>query len=155
MSKQKQPATLPGMAEATPTPHPVPTEESPAAEMRASDLGMCVVCGYDIGPKQSFVQSIMTGRYEHADCQVAAHADHESATSEPAEHHPLAGALSATFGRDEPAPAAPKKKKRTERTPSQTVTYTEKKWAKFTLAQRRAMYAMLSVVCEPMLGEQP
>lgn len=42
---------------------------------------------------------------------------------------------------------------RKARTPARTVVYLERLFSRFTLAQRKAMYEMLSSVCEPTLTD--
>ena len=86
MSKNKQPDTLPGMEPATPTDHPPATDRLPALHHLPGHGTMCMVCDYLIGLNRTPV-ALDGGGYRHADCQMPAdppHADHESATNEPA-----------------------------------------------------------------------
>ena len=82
MSKNKQPATLPGMEPATPTDHP---PANIANHIRPDQSTPCEVCGYPVGERARIV-ALDGGGYRHADCKMPAepHADHESATNEPA-----------------------------------------------------------------------
>jgi hypothetical protein len=96
MKKQPAAPSLPGMEQATPTDHPPALAES-----------KCYVCGYPIGTRHETAWD--DGKLRHEDCKKPAwkpEAGDDPRTA-PAEHHPLAGALAATFGRDEPAAKFP------------------------------------------------
>ena len=65
MSKNKQPASLPGMEPATPSPHPTAI---------ARDLWRCIVCNDPINADQKWT-TMEGGRHRHSDCKMPSFID--------------------------------------------------------------------------------